>query len=52
MSVELFKVKKYPKTGGILKIFASNNLTYSLGKPLKTVEKVMEKFSTFLKVTT
>ena len=35
MSVELFKVKNYPKTGGILQIFESDDLTESLGKPLK-----------------
>ena len=42
MSVELFKVKKYPKTRKVFKIFETDSGTLGLAKLKKGMEKGME----------
>ena len=42
MSIELFKVKKYPKTRNVLNIFERDSKTQGHGKREKVMEKVME----------
>ena len=42
MSIELFKVKKYPKTRNVLNIFERVSKTQGHGKREKVMEKVLE----------
>ena len=42
VSVELFKVEKYPKSRKVFKIFETDRKAESLGKLEKVIEKVME----------
>ena len=42
VSVELFKVEKYPKSRKVFKIFEADSKAEGLGKLEKVMEKVME----------
>ena len=42
VSVELFKVEKYPKSRKVFKIFEADSKAEVLGKLEKVMEKVME----------
>ena len=41
VSVELFKVEKYPKSRKVFKIFEADSKAEGLGKLEKVIEKVM-----------
>ena len=42
VSVELFKVEKYPKSRKVFKIFETDSKAEGIGKLEKVMEKVME----------